>query len=154
MSRIPAIAATCTLFLAVPALGQQGPVDGREEAVTPMPSPSVHAATRIERGQESVESRARAPRPASDKSRWFRSADYPPRAFSYNMDGTGTARLHVNAAGRVEKCEMTRSFGWQPLNEAFCRTLTRTAKFHPALDEEGNAVAGNYLYTRRIVLRK
>jgi protein TonB len=60
--------------------------------------------------------------------------------------GEGSVRyaVTVSPAGRVTGCDILQSSGNIRLDETTCRFLTRGARFTPARDEGGKAVAGRF----------
>ncbi|HEY1604066.1 MAG TPA: energy transducer TonB [Allosphingosinicella sp.] len=67
--------------------------------------------------------------------------DYPPAAQRDNVTGTVRVRLQIGTNGRVTGCSVTGSSGSAALDSATCRLLTSRARFTPAHDSSGNAVA-------------
>ncbi|MBD58909.1 MAG: hypothetical protein CL808_02135 [Citromicrobium sp.] len=85
-----------------------------------------------------------AARPSNNPGGWVTQADYRSSWVSRGYDGTVGFRLAVGASGRVEGCSVTRSSGVSVLDEATCELVTRRARFDPAKNNQGRAVAGNY----------
>lgn len=67
--------------------------------------------------------------------------DYPAAAQASGVSGTNAARLSIGTDGRVTDCQVTKSAGNSSLDSALCSLLRRRAKFTPARDSNGNAVA-------------
>ena len=67
-----------------------------------------------------------------------------PSWISRGYDGTVGYRVSVGASGKVENCSVTRSSGVSALDEATCQLVSRRARFDPAKNDQGRAVAGNY----------
>lgn len=88
------------------------------------------------------------PQPDGDVSTWVITDDYPEAAWVEFREGTTEVRLAVNVAGRVTGCTINRSSGHPDLDSAACTALVQRARFQPARDGAGNAVAGEY--TRRV----
>jgi len=82
--------------------------------------------------------------PRNDPGRWVTESDY--RTVWINREWTGTARfsLEINASGRVTGCEITRSTGHNTLDNATCQLIAKRARFRPATDASGQAVASTY----------
>ena len=82
--------------------------------------------------------------PRNDPGRWVTESDY--RTIWINREWTGTARfsLEINASGRVTGCEITRSTGHNALDNATCQLIAKRARFRPATDASGQAVASTY----------
>jgi protein TonB len=70
--------------------------------------------------------------------------DYPARDLDEGHEGTTVFRVIVGADGRVSGCEIVRSSGYRGLDQATCRAVTKRARFRPATDGNGQAVAGSY----------
>ncbi|HEX5181773.1 MAG TPA: energy transducer TonB [Allosphingosinicella sp.] len=73
------------------------------------------------------------------------SEDYPPSAQRDNVTGTVRVRLQIGTNGRVSGCSVVGSSGSAALDSATCRLLTSRARFTPAHDSSGNAVADTYM---------
>ena len=69
-------------------------------------------------------------------------ADYPASARRAGIEGRVDLRLRVSAAGRVTRCTVIRSSGSQVLDTTACRVLHARARFFPATNRRGRAVAG------------
>ena len=82
--------------------------------------------------------------PRNDPGRWVTESDY--RTVWINREWTGTARfsLEINASGRVTGYEITRSTGHNALDNATCQLIAKRARFRPATDASGQAVASTY----------
>jgi TonB family protein len=89
--------------------------------------------------------RINAPEPIGSIPSLFTVSDYPAEAIPHRAQGITDYRLRVNAAGRVEKCEIERSSGSTALDAATCRVITKRARFRPAVDGSGRPVAAPYL---------
>jgi hypothetical protein len=85
------------------------------------------------------------PTPATPTEKWFSWSDYPDREKIYKNDIEVVARLDVAADGSVLKCTVVN----RPPKEfipAACNALMRNAKFNPARDAQGQAVAAPFLF--------
>jgi TonB family protein len=69
------------------------------------------------------------------------ASDYP-----RNVRAEGTARFEivVDAEGRPQSCAITTSAGNDALDKATCNAFMKRARFTPAKDGAGQAVAGRY----------
>ena len=85
-----------------------------------------------------------AARPSNSPGGWVTQADYRQAWISREYTGTVGFRLSVGASGRVENCSVTRSSGVSALDQATCQLITRRARFDPAKNGQGRAVAGTY----------
>ena len=67
--------------------------------------------------------------------------DYPFEARRHGWGGTVVADLTVSARGTVEKCDIEKSSGYKLLDDTTCSILVKRARFYPARDKDGSAVA-------------
>jgi TonB family protein len=70
--------------------------------------------------------------------------DYPTKMIENGDEGAVSAHLTVTADGRVSGCKVTETSGSEALDALTCRIATQRARFTPAHDEAGKAVAGDY----------
>ncbi len=70
------------------------------------------------------------------------------------QQGTTGFRLEVGPNGRVTSCTVTSSSGASSLDSATCRLMKSRAKFTPAHDSTGAAVADSVSSRIRWVLPK
>ncbi len=87
------------------------------------------------------------PIPASPKGNpgdWITNGDYRSTWISRELSGTARFTVEINTRGRVTECAVTGSTGHSVLDTATCRLLTKRARFNPARDGNGEAVAGSY----------
>lgn len=84
------------------------------------------------------------PTPKGNAGRWVTTNDYPSRALREEQEGVTTVRLSVDAEGKVTGCTVTGSSGSSLLDDATCKNMQRRARFNPATDGQGRAVAGSY----------
>lgn len=82
--------------------------------------------------------------PANFPGTWATSNDYPPQALHNMEQGATGYELSVSPEGKVESCLVTASSGSMALDEATCRLVADRARFTPATDAAGRAVAGAY----------
>ena len=82
--------------------------------------------------------------PANFPGTWATSNDYPPQALHNMEQGATGYELSVAPDGRAESCVITASSGSIALDEATCRLVVDRARFSPATDAGGRAVAGSY----------
>ena len=77
--------------------------------------------------------------------RWAISVDdYPPAARRANLIGMTRYELAVDAAGVPTNCTIIKSSGHQILDDRTCELVMKRARFNPARDDAGNAVAGTF----------
>lgn len=82
--------------------------------------------------------------PAQSPGSWLSDADYPVEAMRREWQGVAGFALTINADGVVTDCVITQTAGHAILDEATCRILKRNARFTPARDASGTAVADTY----------
>ena len=83
-------------------------------------------------------------RPRNDPGGWVTTNDYRSSWIRRELTGTARFRLEIAASGRVEGCTITASSGHLALDDATCSLIRKRAKFEPARDRSGDAVAGSY----------
>jgi TonB family protein len=91
--------------------------------------------------------------PINDVGRWVLPKDYPPVMLRYRMEGTVTSRLTVSRTGKATFCTINRSTLPQMFDNAVCLAMLKNAKFHPALDGDGNPVESYWEKTVRFSIR-
>ena len=79
---------------------------------------------------------------------WVTTDDYPPAALRARIEGVVTARLSIAASGTVNGCTVTASSGSRDLDDVTCQLMLRRARFEPARDGSGEAIAAES--TRRV----
>jgi protein TonB len=82
--------------------------------------------------------------PGTGRAGWVTPDDYPPQTLREGVTGTVGISVAIGIDGRVTACEVTRSSGNAQLDDATCRLYARRARFRPALDNEGKAVATRF----------
>lgn len=82
--------------------------------------------------------------PRGNPGRWITDRDYRSIWINRGYEGVAGFTLSIDANGRVGDCTITRSTGHGALDDATCRLLKRNARFDPAKDGSGDAVAGTY----------
>jgi TonB family protein len=70
--------------------------------------------------------------------------DYPTAALRAGDYGVVSIHLQVAADGRVSGCAVTETSGSAPLDQVTCNIALRRARFAPARDAAGLAIAGDY----------
>ena len=94
---------------------------------------------------------SRWPQPEQNLAAYVTNDDYPVEALARNGQGTVGFRLTVDAEGRPIGCAVEQSAGDAALDEVTCRIMMERARFTPAHDPAGHAVAG--AITARITWR-
>lgn len=75
---------------------------------------------------------------------WVTNEDYPAAAIEAGEAGITSFRLDVDRNGEVSGCAVTGSSGSQLLDSTTCVLLRMRARFLPATDAKGRAVASSY----------
>ncbi len=96
--------------------------------------------------------KSRKPYPAGSPAAWFTNKDYPAAARRAREQGRVAIELGIGADGRVTDCRVKESSGSATLDGATCDLVRRRGTFNPALDKDGNPVAGTYLISTRWAL--
>jgi protein TonB len=92
------------------------------------------------------------PTPRGDPTLWVTPNDYPPSLENPPSQTIVGFRLDVGVDGRVTGCSIVKSSGYAPLDATACRLLRQRARFDPATDAAGTAVAGQWPGSIRWVL--
>lgn len=82
--------------------------------------------------------------PRGNPGGWITDNDYRTSWITRGYSGVASFSLRVDSSGRVSSCTITRSTGHAALDDATCRLLERRARFDPARDTSGKAVAGSF----------
>ncbi len=77
-----------------------------------------------------------------DPASWITHDDYPAEALTKNLAGTVELAFAVDPAGRATGCSIVISSGSTILDDAACNAMIPRARFEPARDASGKAVAG------------
>ncbi|MCA1662609.1 MAG: energy transducer TonB [Novosphingobium sp.] len=113
--------------------------------ITPTPLPTTPAVESLPARPSPTPSFAlQGARPLGSPGKWATTEDYPARALREGREGTTRFRVTVGLDGRVRNCEVTSSSGSSDLDRATCENVARRARFKPATDATGSAVAGSY----------
>ncbi|MBS0475728.1 MAG: energy transducer TonB [Proteobacteria bacterium] len=84
-------------------------------------------------------------RPIGNPGTWLTSNDYPSQALVEYKDGLVNFRLTVNETGKVSQCHILRAVNESLFAKTTCLLLTKRARFKPARDTAGNAIAGYFV---------
>ncbi len=87
------------------------------------------------------------PRPAipmNSPGSWVSTVDYPSQAIRQEREGTSGFVLTVGTDGSVTSCSITVTSGSPDLDDATCSNIARRARFYPATDKKGRAIAASY----------
>ena len=77
-----------------------------------------------------------------DPADWITHDDYPVAALQQGLSGTVEVAFAVDPTGRTTGCSITKSSGSAILDDAACNAMLPRARFEPAKDAGGKAVAG------------
>lgn len=102
-----------------------------------LPPQSVPPAAMLPSGQL-----VRGPRETGPASRYVSRDDYPAAAVGTRAQGLVRFTLTIDPGGRVIGCVITQSSGSSVLDSATCNIMRRRARYAPAMDANGNPVAG------------
>lgn len=84
------------------------------------------------------------PEPLGNPGTWAMPNDYPDTALREGAKGTVVFNLNIDEQGKVTDCKVLKSSGHASLDDRTCDLMRVRAKFKPARDEDGNAIAGIY----------
>lgn len=87
---------------------------------------------------------ARPARPIENPGNWLENADYPASAILGEKEGVVRFALAIDPFGEVAECRITESSGVRQFDDRACAALRTRARFHPALDVDGQPVAGTF----------
>ena len=72
---------------------------------------------------------------------WVTNDDYPAEALRNGEQGSVGIEFTVTPKGRASDCKVAQSSGSQLLDRTTCALITERARYNPALDAKGRAVA-------------
>jgi len=87
--------------------------------------------------------------PRNSPADWITDEDYPGSSLRNNEQGVVGFALAIDATGVVTGCTITLSSGWTALDAATCRLLQQRARFNPAKDRDGEAIADSFRFRIR-----
>jgi len=82
--------------------------------------------------------------PTGNPAQWVTSEDYPQMAVRFGQQGMVAFRLSIDKNGAATACHIQQSSRPVEFDKLVCQALMRRARFQPALDKDGNAVASYY----------
>jgi len=85
-----------------------------------------------------------SPQPIGNPGSWITTDDYPRDALRKVAGGSVNFTLQISADGKVSDCVVTESSGNQSLDDATCALMSARARFEPAKDKDGHAIAGSF----------
>lgn len=94
---------------------------------------------------EKHQSMKQAPYPDGETDKWVPIGTIPFQDFAKLGGGDNLLRLMIDANGKPTDCHVHFPSLDEGKNQAVCKALLENAKFHPALDAEGNAMASYYV---------
>jgi hypothetical protein len=123
-------AGACAMLAAVeaPAQAQENP-----ETVTASPA-----------GADEQDGGAPEAMPLGNPGEWLTDEDYPAEAFQDDVSGVTGFRLAIDELGMPTLCSVTATSGSALLDATTCAKLMERARFHPVVDDSGQAVPGFY----------
>ena len=93
--------------------------------------------------------RTTPPQPIGNPGSWVRAGDYPSNILRNGEEGTSRYQVRVGANGVPTACFTIGSSGHFQLDARACNMVMNRARFRPARDASGNAVAGLYAGSHR-----
>lgn len=72
---------------------------------------------------------------------WFTFRDYPPEALRGNEQGRVVISFDITPKGRAKNCKVKISSGHHALDVTPCEPLEHSARFQPAVAENGSPIA-------------
>jgi len=127
----PLLAAVLGIALVLPAHAQEAQERPNEPMHPPMAPP---ISMRLDQG---------GPEPIGSPYDWLSNADYPAESWRNGEVGDVSYALSVDTAGRVTDCK-AEGYASPALQAETCRLLRERARFEPAKDRKGKAVAAIY----------
>ena len=86
-----------------------------------------------------------------DEASWITTDDYPAESVLREEEGTTRLQWTIGSDGRARDCKVLTSSGFPRLDRAGCAAIEHRARYTPARDREGRAVATTK--TRRVMWR-
>jgi TonB family protein len=92
------------------------------------------------------------PLPIGDQASWFPQNVYPAEAKRAYQQGKVAVKLSLDKNGKPTSCAVVLSSGFEALDSRTCELALANARFNPARDASGKAVASTYT-SRNVVWR-
>lgn len=126
--------------------------DGLEDAFAKLKSCAQRVAEQLLANTKSA-AKAGTPVKTVDEAVWARvlQQNYPAHLLRSGTEGRLEIMLTVNARGRPTNCTIAAATRPQAFDDTVCLLLLQNAKFEPARDESGRAIAA--LYATRVTFR-
>lgn len=83
-------------------------------------------------------------KPLTNPGSWVTDDDYPAAAMRLGHDGTVGFQLQIDSSGLPAGCSVVQSSGFDELDQQVCHLLVQRARFSPARDASGKAIAAPY----------
>lgn len=110
------------------ALGGLWIMAGQGEVAVHAPSPDLSLANR-------------PASPVGSPAAWVTPDDYPQDVLHRGGQGTVAVAFVVDAQGAATQCRVTSTSGYRSLDIATCQLIERRARYSPARDGQGRAIA-------------
>jgi protein TonB len=94
----------------------------------------------------------RMAKPVNKPGAWVTQNDYSPSDIRSERQGTARFTLGIGIDGKVTSCTILQSTGFDSLDAATCKFVSRRARFEAALDDSGAPIAGSYMGSIRWVI--
>lgn len=91
----------------------------------------------------------RMPIPQQTPARWIVSSDYPMKMLTSGQPAVVEFRLSIGTNGVPTACHIQSTTRPKEFDDAVCKSVMRRARFDPALDATGTAIASYYRSTVR-----
>ena len=88
--------------------------------------------------------RAESPAVLLNLEKMVTADDYPAIAAANGQEGTAIVSVRVGRDGLVESCKIQKSSGYVALDEQSCAVFRARARFEPARNRAGRAMASTY----------
>lgn len=121
----------------------QGPVIASTDRPQP-PVVSVDSGPVVVPTAPVMASQATGAKVRGDRGGWISTSDYPSSALRAGEEGTVGISVSIGADGRVSSCSVRSPSGSAALDQVTCRLYARNARFAPARDDAGTAIASTY----------
>jgi len=94
------------------------------------------------------------PIPINNPSKWLNTNDYPHLQLRQGNIGIIQFRLSISENGEPLNCNIQRAIGDEAFEKSVCKNVMKKAKFHPALDKDGQPMASYWINRVRFVFEQ